>query len=63
MNLNPQRSRQEMLMIALSNSETLTEWEADFIMSIIGHWEDKGYLTPAQLEKLEEINTKDELRK
>jgi hypothetical protein len=61
--LNPQRSRAEMLLHFLSDSETLNEWEADFVFDLISWWEKHGFLTEGQMDKLEQVNEQDEGRR
>ena len=55
-------NRIDWLLENLLESETLTEWEDDFVNSVAGQYERKGTLSPAQVEKLEEVYRKDNVR-
>ena len=35
--------------------QDLTDWERTFIASVSSQWEDREFLTPVQLEKLQQI--------
>ena len=56
-------NRIDWLLENLLDSETLTEWEDDFVNSVAGQYERKGTLSQGQVEKLEEIYRKDNVRK
>ncbi len=55
-------NRIDWLLENLLDSETLTEWEDDFVNSVAGQYERKGTLSPGQVERLEEVYRKDNVR-
>jgi len=42
-------------IIEFIEDEELSDWEKGFIESIKGWWDDRGFLTDGQADKLEEI--------
>ena len=55
-------NRINWLLENLLDSETLTEWEDDFVNSVAKQYERKGTLSQGQLEKLEDVYRKDNVR-
>lgn len=50
------------LLENLLESETLTEWETGFVSSVAGQYERKETLSQKQIDTLEEVYRKDNVR-
>jgi len=56
------KTREEHLLDELSDSETLTEWECEFVDSVFQQYEKKGSLSQKQIDILEKIYKEDATR-